>query len=359
MALFSRRTPEKPEPSRTPDDAVVGPPSGASAEAADAAATGENATGAAPTVGISLSAFRGLGAEAPVATAPAAPTAASTQAPAAGSTGAAFTRPSAPAAETVPGLRDNVLLRDALAWLPEAPTPEQVIDAARQLLQGHLFLRVKGDVRALIAEGSELPLASATIGDRRFAVAYSSGQALADSIRHDGDQDTTAMGQPVLAVLRHVIASSADGLIVDPASAPRRIMLPRDLVERTIAAADDQLTIKTLLAGERTAETAGLLARALAGTRTWAAVGTMEGGGQGLAEGRSADGARYLEVYSHPLEVVAMGRGDQPTPIEPAQLAAALRSDEGITGVVLDSRGPWARLTRVELAPVLALAEAG
>ena len=65
----------------------------------------------------------------------------------------------APAAtETVPGLRDNVLLREALAALPATPDAADLLDVARQLLQGHLFLRVKGDARALLAEGKDLPL---------------------------------------------------------------------------------------------------------------------------------------------------------------------------------------------------------
>ena len=68
-------------------------------------------------------------------------------------------------------------------------------------------------------------------------------------------------------------------------------------------------------------------------------------------------GERILDVFSHPLEVVALGRGDQPTPFTAAQLAAALASDAGLSGVVLDPGGPWIRLTRAQLAPVLELAE--
>jgi len=51
-----------------------------------------------------------------------------------------------------------------------------------------------------------------------------------------------------------------------------------------------------------------------------------------------------------------MGRGDRPAPLSAAQLAGALRSDEGINGVVINPQGPWVRLTRDDLAPLLAIA---
>jgi hypothetical protein len=50
-----------------------------------------------------------------------------------------------------------------------------------------------------------------------------------------------------------------------------------------------------------------------------------------------------------------MGRGDNAAPITAAQLSRALASDEGITGVVVDPAGPWIRLTRDDLGPVLDL----
>ena len=64
------------------------------------------------------------------------------------------------------------------------------------------------------------------------------------------------------------------------------------------------------------------VAEALTRVPLWVAVGTAENGAPGLAEGRDAEGARYLEVYSHPLEVAVMGRGDNAAPITAAQLVA-------------------------------------
>lgn len=393
MALFSRR-PKKPAEQSTPPaeptpaDQVTGDatpatsaavaetrpgptaasaftaPSGPEASAAatsDADVPAANAeTDAAASVSISVSSYSGLGA-APAGSRPvaSAQTTAGEQASPPGPRPRLGTRERMRTApeqtETVPGLRDNVLLRDALGRVAEAPASQALLDVARQLLQGHVFLRVKGDARALLAEGKGLPLAVASSGDRTFAVVYSSGAALQASVKADGDTGTSAVGQPVLTVLRHVFASSYDGIVIDPASSPSRAVLPKELLQRAVDQADPRLAIKTLLAAERTPEITTKVAEALTGAPLWVAVGKAEGGAPGLAEGRDADGARYLEVYSHPLEVAVLGRGDNAAPITAAQLSRALRTDDAITGVVVDSAGPWIRLTRDDLAPVLAL----
>ncbi|QKJ20180.1 SseB family protein [Microbacterium hominis] len=269
--------------------------------------------------------------------------------------GPSITRTPAPPTGPVPGLRDNVLVRNALAALPENPEPLQLLNVARQLLQGHLFLRVKGDARALIAEGKELPLAMATVGEKKYALAYSSGAALQASVQADSDTHTSAMGQPVLVVLRHVLSGPYEGLILDHASAPARAVLPRPMLEKMLETIDEKLTLKTLLANPRSPQSEADLVTALADAPLWVAVNRAEEGGPlGIAEGRSDDGSRYLELYTHPLEVVAGGRGDQPAPIQADRLRAALRKDEGLSGVVLDPRGPWMRLTRAQLEPFLA-----
>lgn len=362
MALFSRR-PKKPVESDTESTTDASTPAEPAAEAPDAAggaAEGERAANtaeaeAAASVSISVSSFGGLGA-APTPRAADAPSA--RPAPARPHPGARAANEVAPApTETIPGLRDNVLLRDALARVPDGPPSETLLDVARQLLQGHVFLRVKGDARTLLSEGKNLPLAVATVGERTFGLVYSSGAALQASLRADGDVDTSAMAQPVMSVLRHVLASSYDGIIIDPASAPARAVLPRELLQRLVDQADPQLTIKSLLAAERTPATAAEVAAALVQAKTWVAVGTAEGGAPGLAEGRLPDGTRYLELYSHPLEVAVTGRGDNAAPLTGAQLAKALATDAGLSGVVVDPAGPWIRLTRDDLAPVLALAD--
>jgi hypothetical protein len=341
MAIFSRRPADLPSDSgddavatdATPDTAL---PTGESAD--ESAATTEDA----PQVDISVSSFRGLGAQKPATPPPAS---------------AVKPRPERVPVETVPGVRDNVILREALAALGESPTPQEFADAARQVLQGHLFLRVKGDARALLAEGKPLGLAAVTVNGRPHTLAFSSGAAIQASIRADGDKGTSALGQPALTVLRNAIHGPAEGLVIDVASAPARLTLSRELIERMLAGIDEELTLKSLLAGDRTPKTAPAIAEALTRVPFWVAVNTSDDGSvRGVAEGRTEDGSRFLEVYSHPLEIVAMGRGDQPAPMTGAQLGAAFASDSGLTGILIDARGPWIRLTREDLAPVIALA---
>lgn len=368
MALFSRR-PKKPAESPTPEPEPAAAPDAEAATAAETPAgtdapapQPEAGTDAAASVPISVSSFGGLGVG-PSTSRPAGQ--ATTPTPAAATTTPPAQRPrvgvrewmrTAPEqTETIPGLRDNALLHAALGRVGDAPPAQALLDVARQLLQGHVFLRVKGDARALLAEGKGLPLAVATVGERTFALVYSSGAALQASLRADGDGDTSAMAQPVLTVLQHVVSSSHDGIILDPASSPSRAVLPTELLQRALEQADPKLTLKTLLAAERTLAVTTEVAEALTRVPLWVAVGTAESGARGLAESRSTDGTRHLEVYSHPLEVAVMGRGDSAAPITPLQLSRALRTDEGITGVLVDPAGPWLRLTRDELAPVLAL----
>ena len=391
MALFSRR-PKKPaeqstpSPESSPADAATGDATPApdapavseqvlgeesagpgreqaAVDGADATPpAGEGEADGAASVSISVSSFGGLGVT-PAATQPSAPQDPAESDPPMPSgprprLGTREWMRTAPEqTETVPGLRDNVLLRAALGRVGDAPASQALLDVTRQLLQGHVFLRVKGDARTLLAEGKGLPLAVATAGERSFALVFSSGAALQASLKADGDTDTSAMGQPVLTVLRHVFESSYDGIIIDPASSPSRAVLPKELLQRAVDQADPQLTVKTLLAAERTPEVNGKVAEALTRVPLWVAVGTAEGGVPGLAEARDADGARYLEVYSHPLEVAVMGRGDNAAPITGAQLSRAVRGDTAITGVVVDPAGPWIRLTRDELGPVLALTD--
>jgi len=351
MALFSRRNKsdsddasvDRPDTTIEPGEQPVDPAGPSDTVDAAAAPT--------PSVTISTSAFRGVGA-----------------APDTPSTPPVASRPSArqpgpmeapEGFESIPGLRDNAVLAGALAEIDGQPEPAQLLNVARQLLQGHVFLRVKGDARALLAEGKDLPLAIATRGDEQLVLAYSSGQALTKSVEADGDRDTSAMGQPVMALLRHVLGGPYAGVVLDPASGDNRAVLPKALLERMIAEADEQLRVKTALSEKRTDDTAAAIVAAIVDeVPLWIAVNqTEEGGPVGVAESRSASGERFLEVFSHPLELLALGRGDQPVPLKREQLAKALAGDEGLTGLLVDPAGPWIRLSRADLAPVLALAE--
>ncbi|MGC5169052.1 SseB family protein [Microbacterium sp. DT81.1] len=398
MALFSRRkksddvvAPQAPDAPQNPEQAAAGSaeitpastgsPQGASdAGATERADAGESVAGpdaeAAPSVGISVSAYHGLGSSATItSTGPS-----GTGAPATGR--ASTTRPGptpqpspgprpapreeAPApTESVPGLRDNVLLAEALEALGATaePTSLELMNVARQFLQGHVFLRVRGDARSLLSEGKELPLAVVRNGDQQFLLAYSTGAALHASARADQDTQTSAMGQPVLNVIRHMLAGPYAGIILDQSSAPNRAVLPRELLERAIREGDENFTLKNLLSQPRTPETPAAIGAALAHAPLWVAVGQVppqspeEKPRVGVAESRTPEGERYLEIFSHPLEVHAMRRGNQAMPFPADKLAASLRDHAELTGVVVDPGGPWIRLGRDALAPVLALAE--
>ncbi len=365
MALFSRRKKsdadaapvEGIEPGEQPVDPATEP---GPAAAPDAPAE------AAPEVSISLSAFRGVGAAEPAAPAASAPGA---SAPGASAPGASAPQgepipprrqvpAEAPApTETVPGLRDNVLLKEALASLSVPPSGPELMNVVRQLLQGHVFLRVQGDARELLSQGKSLPLSVASLGDKRYMLVYSGGAALRDSVQADGNAKTSAMGQPVLAVLRHALDGDYEGIIVDNNSGPARAVLPRGVLERAIKDAEETLRIKTLLAAPRTEATASEVVAALAEAPLWIAVKRDgDAGAIGVAETRTSDGERYLEVFSHPLEAVALGRGDASAPITSTQLATALAKDPQLTGLLVNPGGPWIRLDRGQLAPFLALA---
>ena len=354
MALFSRRKKSDSDDvsADRPDDVIE--PGEQPVDPADAPAS-EAPAAPVPQVNISTSSFRGVGAPVDAA-------------PVTDSTPPVAARPSArqpgpmeapEGLESIPGLRDNALLAIALAEISGQPEPAQLLNVARQLLQGHVFLRVKGDARALLAEGKDLPLAVATRGDEQLVLAYSSGRALTQSVEADGDRDTSAMGQPVMALMRHVIGGPYAGVVLDHSSGDARAVLPTALLERMVSEADPDLRIKTALSEKRTESTASTIVDAvLAGAPLWIAVAQSEEGGPvGVAESRTATGERFLEVFSHPLELLALGRGDQAVPLQTEQLAKALAGDDGLTGLLVDPAGPWIRLNRDDLAGVLALAE--
>jgi hypothetical protein len=360
MALFSRRK-KSDSSGDTPPVAPTDSSSVAPEETPDAPTPDPAASASSPgdvSVGISVSTFRGVGAATPAQpTEPAQPaaTAPDAAAMAAASRGRRMVPAEAPEpAETIPGLPDNVLLRDALAELPDPPTPTSLMNVARQLMQGHLFLRVQGDARALLAEGKGLPLAVTRRGEKQLVLAFSSGTAIQASVRADGDGNTSAVAQPVLTVLRHVIDGPYEGVVIDPSSGPARAVLPRPLIQRALDQVDAALRVKSLLAAPRTDETAGAVVAALAEAPLWIAVRrTGDDGPVGIAESRMGDGSRHVEVFSHPLEVLTLGRGDQPLPVTAEQLGKALATDSGLTGVIVDPAGPWIRLSRSDLAPLL------
>jgi hypothetical protein len=242
--------------------------------------------------------------------------------------------------------------------LPEKPGNVDVMNVMRQSMQGTMYVRVRGDARALTAEGKPITLAVSQIDGARFLLAFTGGASLRASVEADGDRDTSALGLPVANVFRNAIEGPYEGLIIDHAVAGSRIVLPVQLITKAFEEGDPAFTIKNLLAGPRGPETAAAVGEALAQAPLWVAAGPAGDGGQlGLAESRTASGERRLEVYSHPLEVLVLQRGDRPVPVTAPQLARALQSNPALSGVIVDPGGPWIHVDRADLGPVLARAD--
>lgn len=394
MGLFSRKKKSESSEDELVDNNGVAEESAAAEEAApeSAAAPEDQATG----VNISFSAFQGVGANSgpevlspeqelaqrkkraedlakagPDAfTRPKQQPAPSPQAAPTPKPAAVRELPLAPAApparlETIKGLRDNAVLRDALAAMPEKPTPAQLLGVARQLMQGHLFLRVAGDVREQVDENGKATLqyGVATAGEKNYMLVYSSGKALSEAVKADGNEKTSAVAQPVPLILAHMIERGFDGLIIDGASGKSRIVLPREVIERAHKQADPRMRVKSALAQPRDAETPKRIAKILAEQPPlWVAVGSSPGDGEGeqkmgIAEARLVDGTRLLQVYSHPLEIVAQGRTERAMPFGADKIAKVLRDHEDVGGILIDPAGPLMTLTREELEPIMALAD--
>lgn len=386
MALFSRRK-------KSGDDAVAPiaetvDSDVAQTDAAPADADVDTAANAteeqpveAPSIGISVQAFRGVGAEAgPEVDLPAAEGIPTSDAQPGAAPPVAPQTPPRPAAqpetpqerrlplasvlppeqtETVAGMKDNVLLREALTEIEAGATNDQLLGVMRQALQGHLYIRVNGDARAQISEGKALSVAVVRDSeDKQYMLAFSSAGAVRDSVQLEADpSSTSAVAQPVTSVLQQVVSGDFAGLIVDNASAPHRVVFPTELLQKTLEQADVDMTVKSILAAPREQDSVVKVGEALASTRMWVAVNDGTGGGPvGIAEAQTTDGRRFLQLFSHPLEVIALGRGDRPLPFAPEQLAKVLTSHADIAGVIVDSAGPSIVVERDALTPVLVLA---
>lgn len=369
MALFSRR--------KKSDASSEAPPSPGAAESAPDTDVAEAAaaTDSAPEVNISVQAFRGVGADAggavslePAEAEPAGPEAGAnptpSQTPSQTIPGADQERPLplAPLAppvqnHTVPGMDDNILLRDALARLPETPTNEQLLGVLRQALQGHLILRVHGDAQRQLAAGESLQVGMVRDGERKFLLGFSSAEALRRFLQQENEpQNASAVAQPVIGVMHQVIAGEFTGLILDNASVPHRAVFPTEVLKKVVDEADPKMAVKALLAAPRAADTETRLAEALAETRMWIGAGQQPGGQVGIAEVRTPDGKRYLQLFSHPLEVVALGRGERPLSFTPQQLGSLLGAQPELAGVLLDPAGPTMVVRREALAELIAKA---
>ena len=382
MGLFSRRKKQDDDvtPESAPAAAEAAPDTEVSVDASEVAPAPAGEA-AAPVVNVSVQAFRGLGSPSGPAVAPPAETPEAGHdlidpvgdetpiVPAQAQAQAPSGRPPLPLApadppeqtESIPGMPDNVLLREALAQLGDDASQAELLGVLRQSLQGNLFLRVSGDAGEQIKEGKPLAIAVVNDGENSFMLAFSSAAAVRDSVQQ-GDEDpaeTSAVVQPVQAVYQNVIDGPFAGLIIDNASEPHRVVFPSEILQKALEEADPTFAVKALLAAPREADSEARVAEALTTARLWVAVSDVDGDGQyGVAEAHTADGSRYLQLFSHPLEVIALGRGDQPLPFTAEQIGGVLAQQPGLSGVLIDAAGPAIAVGREALAPVIALAPA-
>ena len=340
MALFSRRNPSDDEPVVDADpevNALHADVSAATAAETEDAAQADAPAESVPHVNISVSTF-GKAASPPPPVVRRGP------------------EVGPPRTESLPGLPDNTLLAAAIAALPEKPDAAGLLDVMRQAMQGNLYVRVLGDARTQIEEKAPLRLAITTRGDEKHLLVYTGAAGLRAGIDAEPELETSALGQSAHAVLKGVVAGGYTGIVIDHAGPGRRLALPTTLIEKTLDGADPDFTIKNLLSDARTDATARYVAEALLTKPLWVAAGAATSGeGVGLAEARTSEGKRYLQVFSHPLEVFAYGREDRPVPLTAAQLSGALQ-DPSVTGILIDPAGPWIRLERPQLKALLALA---
>ncbi len=163
--------------------------------------------------------------------------------------------------------------------------------------------------------------------------------AIRASVEADGDRDTSAMAQPVLALLRHIISGPYGGMVLNPAAPNGRAVLPKALLERMVEEVDPDLRIKTALCGERTDATASAVVDAVvADAPMWIAVNqTEEGGPMGVAESRSATGERYLSRSSPtPSSCSLSAAAISPSPSARSSSRRRWPRMPGSTGILVD-----------------------
>ncbi len=334
MALFSRG--KKSDDANVANETVDAVEQvAASVDAAETAAAASEPQAPVPNVNVSVSTFQGLGA-----------TPASSLGERVQPAQTHVELPRSPAnppenTQSMTGYEDNVLLRETLARLTADATGAELVGVLRNALQGLLYVRIPADAKELVEAGKPVPVGVArNENGESFLLVFSSAKALFDSVNALSDPKAAAgMAQPASAVLKQVVDGEYAGIVLDNDSAPHRAVFPRDLITRALSEGEPSFRIKTLLAQPRTPEMVAGVALALTELPTWVAVGKVEGG-SGIAEAHLSNGKRYVQIFSHPVEVAAMGRGEQPAPLTPAKLRKVLEVADHTDGLLIDPAGP-------------------
>lgn len=261
----------------------------------------------------------------------------------------------APAAE--PGA--NVDLAQALTALAEGADERAMLHVLRQSIQGKLLLSTSLDgVTPEDQAAGRVPLG--VHRDPEGAV-----YLLAFTSRSELEKTRTVEG-PVTGVLvdsiwalRQAAGEGYAGIVLNPADGTASAVVPKTLIARLFGDGRNNDVAKEALAQPRDADALEQLVAALAahgGFVAGRAEVDEEGNRKsiGIAETRLGE-RRMLEVFTSPIEIAALGRGDDAYPVTAAELAAALRSDEGITGIIVNPAAPWLDVDRAQLGPLLAV----
>ena len=259
----------------------------------------------AASVGISVSSYRGLGAQsAPAAPVDAPAEAASRRPPAVRAPRAGTRRPPRP--RRSPGSATTCCCARRSPRCRRRPTRAGPARGRAAADAGPPVPAREGRCARAAGRGQGAAARRRAASDgKQFVLAYSSGAALQASIQADGETDTSAMGQPVLAVIRYVLAGPYAGMVIDNSSAPARAVLPRELLEKLVEQADASLDGQDAARGRahRRPRQPPSPKRSRACT-FWVAVNRSPARARfGVAEARTDDGARLHRA------VLASARG--------------------------------------------------
>lgn len=269
--------------------------------------------------------------------------------------------PAAPAdAPGLPAEPDaNVDLAQALKALAEGADERAMLHVLRQSIQGKLLLSTSLDgVSEKDKAAGRVPLGVHRDPEGAvYLLAFTSRMELEKTRTAEGP--VTGVSVSAVWALRQADGEGYAGIVLNPADGTASAVVPKTLIARLLGDGRNNDLAKDALSQPREADALQRLVEALAAHGGFVAgrAEVDEDGNRksvGIAETRLGD-RRMLEVFTAPIEIAALGRGDDAYPVTAAELAAALRSDEGITGIIVNPAAPWLDVDRAQLGPLLAV----
>lgn len=251
----------------------------------------------------------------------------------------------------------NVDLAQALTALAEGGDERAMMHVLRQSIQGKLLLSTSLDgVSEEDKAAGRIPLGVHRDPEGAvYLLAFTSSRELEKTRTADGP--VTGVAVDAVWALRQATGDGYAGIVLNPADGKASAVVPKTLIVRLFGDGRNNDLAKQALAQPREPDALQQLVAALAAHGGFVAgrAEVDEDGNRktvGIAETRLGE-RRLLEVFTSPIEIAALGRGDDAYPVTAAELAAALRSDEGITGIIVNPAAPWLDVDRAQLAPLL------